>query len=275
MPRGEPDYGGFRNGVPYVRFGEGTRELVLLYDGPGNELPTGSALSMLRKAMGMLTSLYRINVVTRKPGLTEGYTTRDMSNDFAEMIQEHFSGKVDVVIGMSYGGLIAQHFAADHPNLFNHIVLAMTGLRVSAEGLALDEKYAELLSRGKSGAAYTEIMDAPYPPGIRKSIRDSSLWLASRSMKKPKRESFALDILIEVKAEKEHDPTGSLPKIKMPVLVISGDRDYYFPVELVREMERFMPNSIVRIYAGRGRDALEDSKFAGDVIEFVTGKLKP
>jgi len=275
MPRGEPDYGGFRNGVPYVRFGEGTRELVLLYDGPGNELPTGSALSMLRKAMGMLTSLYRINVVTRKPGLTEGYTTRDMSNDFAEMIREYFSGKVDVVIGMSYGGLIAQHFAADHPNLFNHIVLAMTGLRVSAEGLALDEKYAELLSQGKSGAAYAEIMNASYPPGIKKSIHDSSFWLASRSMKKPKRESFASDILIEVKAEKEHDPTGSLPKIKMPVLVISGDRDYYFPVELVREMERFMPNSIVRIYAGRGRDALEDSKFAGDVIEFVTGKLRP
>jgi pimeloyl-ACP methyl ester carboxylesterase len=275
MARGEPDYGGFRNGIPYVRFGEGTRELVLFYDGPGNELPTGSVLNMIRKAMGLLTSLYRVNIVSRKPGLTEGYTTRDMSNDYAEMIEEHFSGKVDLVIGMSYGGLIAQHFAADHPNLFNHIVLAMTALRVSAEGIALDEKYGELLSEGKSGAAYKEILNAPYPPAIKKSIHDSSLWLASRSVKIPKRESFASDILIEVKAEKEHDPTGSLHKIKMPVLVVSGDRDYYFPVELVREMEHLVPNSIVRIYAGRGRDALEDSKFAGDVIEFVSGKLRP
>jgi len=275
MARDEPEYGGFRNGIPYVRFGEGTRELVLFYDGPGNELPTGSALNTLRKAMGLLTRFYRISVVTRKPGLTEGYTTRDMSNDYAEMIREHFSAKVDAIIGMSYGGLIAQHFAADHPNLFNHIVLTMTGLRVSAEGLALDEKYAELLSHGKSGAAYKAIESAPYPPGIKKSIHDSPLWLASRSVKIPKRESFASDILIEVKAEKEHDPTMSLPKITMPVLVISGDRDYYFPVELVREMERFIPNSVARIYAGRGRNALEDSKFAGDVIQFVTERLSP
>jgi pimeloyl-ACP methyl ester carboxylesterase len=269
----KPVYGEFKNGIPYVRFGEGERDLVVFSGGPGNEPPRGYALSMLKKGMGFLCDYYRIHLVTRKWGLKEGYTTRDMSNDYAEMIEAEFSGRVELVIGLSYGGMIAQHFAADHPQLFDHIVIAMAAHRVSKEGMLLDERFADLLSRGKYGAAYKTLASVLYPPGIRRSVMGSMMWLFGRSMKKPLRAAFRSDVLIEVRAEKEHDSRESLPKIAVPVLVICGDRDYYFPIELVREMERQIPKAMVRVYPGRGHDAFEDRRFANDVFDFVEGRL--
>jgi len=39
-------------------------------------------------------------------------------------------------------------------------------------------------------------------------------------------------------------------------------------------MEHLESNRIVRTYAGRGRDALEDNMLAEDIIDFVGGKVK-
>ncbi len=241
-------YGVFRNEIPYASFGEGEGNLLLFFEGPGNEIPRGPALSKLKKGLGLLTNYYRVYLVTRKSGLREGYSTRDMSDDYAEMIEEHFSGRVNVVIGMSYGGMIAQHFAADHPDMFGHIVLAMTAHQVSAEGIEFDKKSAELFGKAS--------------------------WLFGHSVKRPQRESFTSDLLIEVRAEMEHDSRESLSRIRIPVLIICGDRDYHFPLEYVREMERLIPKSIVRIYPGRAHDILEDKRFSVDVFDFIEGRLK-
>jgi pimeloyl-ACP methyl ester carboxylesterase len=275
MVKDEPLYGGFRNGIPFVQFGLGTQDLLLFFTGPGNEPPRGTALDMVRKSLGILTSLYRIHVVTRKSDLSEGYTTRDMSNDYAEMIEESFNGKVDLVIGLAYGGLIAQHFAADHSDLFDHIVIAMTAHKLSPEGIELHEEFADLLSRGKYGDAYKALSNGVYGPGTKRTGAGSSSWDPGSPMPKSKRESFASDVLIEANAEKEHNSTQSLPRIKVPVLIISGDRDFYFPIDYVREMERMIPQSIVRVYSGRGHDAFGDKRFPDDVVFFAGGRLKP
>jgi len=241
-------HGVFRNGIPFASFGEGEGNLLLFFEGPGNEIPRGPVLNKLKRGLGLLTNYYRVYLMTRKSGLTEGYSTRDMSRDYAEMIEEHFSGRVDVVIGMSYGGLIAQHFAADHPDMFNHIVLAMTAHRLSAEGIEFDKK---------SAAAFGKVS-----------------WLFGRSVKRPQRESFASDLQIEVRAEMEHDSRESLSRIRVPVLIISGDRDYRFPLEYVRDMERLIRKSIVRIYPGRAHNVLEDRRFSVDVFDFTEGRLE-
>jgi len=65
---------------------------------------------------GSLKDDYTVYVVLRKPGLPHGYTLKDMADDYAAMIREEFGGPIDV-IGVSTGGSIVQHFAADHPDL--------------------------------------------------------------------------------------------------------------------------------------------------------------
>lgn len=106
------------NGITYIRFGKGKKNLLLFSGGP-SEIFSKMFLTPIMQRLEPLVEDYTIYIVHRKSGLLQNYTTKDMANDYAEMITNEFDGKVDVIIGNSYGGLIAQHFAADHAELFD------------------------------------------------------------------------------------------------------------------------------------------------------------
>ena len=119
-----PTYGITSNNIPYARFGHGEKTLLLWSGGPGNNIPRGIAFDRLSHGLTSLLDEYTITLLTRKSGLRKGYTTRDMSDDYAELIRTEFDGHVDLIIGISYGGIIVGHFAADHPEMFDHIVMS-------------------------------------------------------------------------------------------------------------------------------------------------------
>ena len=269
MVKVKPIYGTFRNGIPYVYFGRGKKKLLMFYGGPGNELPTGFVFNMFGKELEPFAENYTIYIVSRKSGLHEGYTTKDMSNDYAELIRTEFGGKVNLVIGISYGGMIAQHFAADYPDLFDHIVIAMAAHRISEEGKELDYKFAEFLSKGKTSSAYKTIVTALYPKGLKRTVFKWFFWMVGVFTKGSKSETFSRDVMIEAKAEMEHDSTESLSRIKLPVLIICGGRDYYFPIEYVKEMSKLITTCTVKIYPNEGHNALETESFAKDVMDFI------
>lgn len=269
MTKIKPEYGIFKNSIPYARFGKGDKILLLLSGGPGNEVPKGFILNSMVKGLNPFVEEYTIYVVTRKSGLHEDYTTKDMSNDYAEMIQDEFGGKVDLIIGMSFGGVIAQHFAADHADLFNHIVIAMAAHKISEEGKQIDLKFAEFLSEGNLKSAYVTIADALYPPGIKRTFLKGVLGLAGSFAHKPESKTFSQDVLIEAKAEVEHDSIDSLKKISVPVLILCGDKDFYFPSEYVKEMDNLISNSTLKFYENKGHAIIGDARFAKDILEFI------
>ena len=269
MAKIKPVYGIFKNSIPYARFGEGDKILLLLSGGPGNEVSKGFIFNIMVKGLNPFVEEYTIYVVTRKSGLHEGYTTKGMSNDYAEMIKDEFGGKVDLIIGMSYGGVIAQHFAADHADLFKHIVIAMAAHKMSEEGKQIDIKFAELLSEGNVKSAYVTIADALYPPGSKRSFLKGLLWLAGSFAHKPESKTFSQDVLIEAKAEVEHDSIESLKKISVPVLILCGDKDFYFPSEYIKEMDSLISNSTLKFYENKGHEIIGDARFAKDILEFI------
>lgn len=212
---------------------------------------------------------YRIYVVTRKSGLHEGYTTKDMSNDYAEMIKDEFGWKVDLIIGMSYGAMIAQHFAADHADLFNHIVIAMGAHKISEEGKQIDLKFAEFLSKGNVNSAYVTIADALYPAGFKRKVLKGLFWLVGSFAHKPEGNTFSQDVLIEAQAEVDHDSIDILKKITVPVLLLCGDKDFYFPSEYVKEMDSLISNSTLKFYENKGHEIIGDPRFSKDILEFI------
>ena len=115
-----PSAGYFRSGLPYNRLGHGPRPLVV-FQGlvPIENKPQP------RMALGMYKFLeddYTVYSVLRKRGMPRGYTLQDMAADYAVMIRDEFGGPLDV-IGISTGGSIVQHFAADHPDLVRRLVI--------------------------------------------------------------------------------------------------------------------------------------------------------
>jgi pimeloyl-ACP methyl ester carboxylesterase len=262
-------YGTFKNGIPYLRFGSGPKTLLFLAGGPGNLVPTGVGASGFTRGMRAFCEEYTIYLVTRKSGLRPGYTTRDMSDDYAALIRDEFGGHVEVVMGVSYGGLIAQHFAADHPALFDHLVIAVAAHRISEAARRMDYRYAELINQGKDREAMALRAEAAFPNGVLKHVMRAVLWMLGKPLLGPIGDTFRKDVLIEAEAEMTHDSTGSLKRIKAPVLIVGGDDDFAFALSDLKEMAGLIETSTLKVYPAGHMTAFLNKRFVQDVRAFT------
>ena len=96
------------NNLPYMKMGDSPR-IFVVFEGLNfnHKPPAGMALRMNSMMFKVIAQDYTVYMVGRKPGLPEGYTMRDMSNDYAEMIRHDIGSIVDIS-GVSTGGPIAQ-----------------------------------------------------------------------------------------------------------------------------------------------------------------------
>ena len=269
MAKTKLTYDKFKNGVPYLRFGMGAKTLLFLIGGPGNTLPIGNATSGFTRGMQAFEENYTIYLVSRKSGLPDGYTTRNMSDDYAELIRNDFGGFVDLMIGFSFGGLIMQHFAADHPELCAHLVIGGAAHKISKEAKNIDYQYADLISQGKDREAMAQRAEAIFPKGILKHLLSAILWVFGKSLLGPVSDTFRKDVVIEAKAELTHDAVDSLKRIKIPVLIVCGKDDFAFPLSDVKEMAGMMANATLKVYERGHSTVFLDKQFVTDVNEFT------
>jgi pimeloyl-ACP methyl ester carboxylesterase len=257
--------GVFNNGIQYVRFGEGDKTLIVFSGGPGNTLPSGFMLRIFGQFKHISKS-YVVYMLGRKPEMPEGYTTRDMSEDYATVIQDEFDGGPVDVMGMSYGGLIAQHLAADHPGLIRRLVIAMSCYRFSDEGNEVDMKSAQLMSEGKKRAALKALYPILEGGRIQKAFLKFFMgYIGPLLWSAPECPS---DLLVEGKAEMAHNTKTRLAEINVPTLVIGGDKDYYCPVERLRETADGIADAKLVLYEGRGHMTI-GKEFDEDVLAFL------
>ena len=256
-----------KNGLPYFRMGSGQRVIVIFAGGPDFEHkpPSGFQLRMASSSYKELAKEYTIYHVSRRGGLPAGYSTRNMSDDYAVMIKEELAWPVDI-IGFSSGGTIAHHFAVDHPDLIRHLVLAETGYRLSEEGKEWTRHMGDLARQGKWRKAGVFMVTTIYPKGLKKYFFMLFMWLFGKSMFGV---SDPSDGLVEVEAEVNHDFTfEQLAEIKVPTLVIGGEEDKFY---LNRETAEGIPNAKLILYKGFGHNAFDDNKlqFQADILSFL------
>ena len=268
MPGTKLVRGLFANGIPYLKFGTGPKTMLFFAGGPGNIVLSGLGASGFVRAMGAFTGEYTIVLVTRKSGLPEGYTTKDMSEDYAELVRSEFRGHVDLVMGASYGGLIAQYFAADHPELFDRLVIVMSGPVVSEDAKRIDLRYAELISHRKDREAIALRADAVFTGAVRSLMR-AMLWVFGKQLLGKVDDTFRRDVVIEARAEAAHDSRDVLDRITAPTLVVGSTADFAFPMATVEEMARRIPGAQLKLYPGGHTAAFLDKRFAPDVRAFT------
>ena len=263
-------YGDFLGNISYVRWGTGKKTMLMFPGGPGNTVPGSFMIQNSYREFNPFMEEYSIYLVSRKKDQPKGYSTRDMSNDYAEVIKHDFGGHVDTIIGISMGGMIAQHFAADHPGLFDHIVIALAAHKISDIGREIDSKFAKLLSQGKNRKAVVTIVDALYPPGITSYFYKVMFWLMGGLLLGQIHEKYKDDVMVELQAELAHESRDSLSRIQVPSLIICGTADVYFPKQYVEEMASLVKGSCLKLYEGKGHmGTLEDEAFSKDIFEFI------
>ena len=216
-----------------------------------------------------LNENYTSYIVTRKPGLPDGYTMSDMSDDYARMIEEEFGGPVDV-IGVSTGGSIAQHFAADHSELTRKLIIHSSAYKLSESARSGAMRIGQLASQRQWRKAY----EAFISPMIRQRrdmqpVAGPLIWLTSLMggslFGAPEDPS---DLVITIEAEDKHDFKERLTEIKAPTLVIAGEKDPFYSEALFRATAEGIPNARLILYKDMGHPAAGE-QFQEDVLRFL------
>jgi len=264
MAKPEVETGYFENGLPYARIGSGPRNLVV-FEGLSfdHKPPSGFNLRMTRNMYKNYADDFTVYSINRKPNMPQGYSMRDMSEDYATMIKQQFNGPADIM-GISTGGPIAQHFAVDHPELVNHLVLASTGHRLLERSKELQLRVAELASKGKWRAASAALIGTVFG-GVKGFFFKIIAWLFGKRFLGSG--EFPLDGVVEIEAEDKHDFTDRLSEITVPTLVIGGENDFFYDVKSLADG---LPNSNLILYENTGHAAIMKKQFSKDVLAFLT-----
>jgi pimeloyl-ACP methyl ester carboxylesterase len=262
--------GVFRCGMPYNQFGRGPRILVIFQGLMFENKPMSGF--MLKKFGEMYRSLeddYTIYIVTRKPGLPQGYTMRDIGNDYADMIREEFGGAVDA-LGVSTGGSIVQHFAADHPESVRRLIIHSSAYVLSDAAREGQMRVAVLARQKKWRAAYAALMGVSLPKGLLRYLLKPLFAIVSlfggAFFGRPEN---PMDLVVTIEAEDKHNFEDRLAQIAAPTLVIAGDKDPFYTPELFRKTADGIPNARLILYEGMGHPA-SGKQFQSDIYTFLT-----
>ncbi len=269
MSDSKPNKGYFPCGIPFNRFGHGDRILVifqgLLFD---NKPLTGLMALIYADMYNSLLPDYTIYLVNRKSGLPDGCTMKDLSEDYAQMIKEEFGGPVNV-LGMSTGGSIAQHFAADHPELVRRLVIHSSAYTLSDFSKDAQLKTARLAEQKKWRAAFAALFGVLQPEGAARYIFKPIFFLltllGTSLFGRPKDPS---DLIKTIEAEDKHNFKDRLHEITAPVLVIAGEKDPFYTEALFRCTADGMPDAKLIICKGKGHPA-DGKQFKKELRDFL------
>jgi pimeloyl-ACP methyl ester carboxylesterase len=265
-----PTFTGFSsNRVPYARLSDKGPTLVIF---TGSELehvpPTKMTQQGFLIGLKRLTQQYTVYLMSRRLNLPRGYSAKDMSDDFAGMIRADIGTPVHIM-GMSSGGSSAMHFAVDHADLVNKLVLAMTGYRLNANGKEVATIWRDL-ALAKNWPALYQRMGVDVDEGA------TPQWLTKLMMRlfgkallgQPK---SGMDFAIVLESDMELDVADKLPRITAPTLVIGGANDPFYGADMIRQTAELIPNAELCLIEGGGHAVVKTKTkmFEDRILKFL------
>ncbi len=262
--------GTFSNGMVYATWGDGPRTALFIPGGPGSAIPPGVLLALFgRRFQPYRAAGFTVWIVTRRRHMPAGHTVADMADDYAEAIADGLGGRVDLVVGESYGGMVAQYLAALHPDRVARIAIVASGAEVTDWGKTVDNTMARGFATRDATAAGSAVVDTLLPRQRYRWLRRPLSAVMGRLMLLGYRVP-PQDVLTEAGAEEAFDSRAVLPRIQRPVLLICGDRDRFVSRDVVEETARLIPHCVLRWYAGRGHvRTIASRQVPADVLAFV------
>ena len=166
------------------------------------------------------------------------FTTPDLAADALGLLDALEIERAHVV-GISMGGMIAQHMALEHPERIDTLTLGATycggpeGTLMSAEDLQL---LGEAMASGDRERVYRAMWEINLSPGFR---ADDSRFEAFKEMATTL--PAPREVIIEqMRACAAHDTSARLAEIETPTLVIHGVEDRLLGVNNGREVAALM-----------------------------------
>lgn len=255
---------------PYHRFGRGDTPLLVIPGISDSLQSSGTGVPSALFEYGYFRAYreYDVWVVGRPPDLAGEATTRTMADDYAALLDR--LGEAHV-LGISMGGLIAQHLAAEHPGLVRRLVLGVAAARVGPEGRETLERWAGWGGKHRFRDVYLDAVEVMYT-GYRRTLYPPIVGLVSRFLPEP---AAPDDFVVSCAACRDHDGAEALPAIEAPTLVIGGSHDHFFPEAFIRETARGIDGAKLALFGGTGHAAYEERRGDWDATAtaFLAGEL--
>ncbi|GAC1308030.1 MAG: alpha/beta hydrolase [Acidimicrobiales bacterium] len=171
------------------------------------------------------------------------------------------------VLGVSFGGMVAQELAIRHPGRVDRLVLACT----SSGGAGA----ASYPLHDLAGLAEEERADKTMALS---DTRWSTGWVAANAGRAAKiRDSFrrpppSPGALRQLEARRHHDTWDRLPAICAPTLVCAGRYDGIAPVANSEAIVNRIPGSQLRVFEGGHLFLAQDAQAFGAITEFLVAQ---
>jgi len=252
--------------INYQIIGSGPR--VLFFNGSGGSIE-GSQLLINAFAKTCQVLAHDQRGLGKTSVLDGPYSMSDYAQDAAALL-DHVGWQTTNVIGLSFGGMVAQEFAVTFPDRVDRLVLMCT----SAGGIAGSSyplhKLAQLptFERNKALRLLTDtrftdewLTEHPEDAEIMRFQED-----------RPDTQKTKLQILgehLQLEARMVHDVADRLHLISSPTLITAGRFDGIAPLANSQAIAERIPNSTLNVYEGGHPFLSQDRQAMRDIRAFL------
>lgn len=244
--------------VPRVTLGAPHGRPVLLLPGLTDGLTPITdprARALLADPPPDLLEGHRVHVVSHRFPTTPGLTTRALAIDAARLL-ERIADRPAIVVGHSMGAMVAQHLAADRPDLVDRLVLSCTVGRADDGFREVLARWAVLVRAGHWRAFFGDAIDRSYTGSdrLRRRVAQRVLPLVEPSPELRARH------LVLTEACATHDALERLRSVTTPALVLAGARDEVTGPHHAVELGDALPNAVVEVWRGLAHGLPEQAR---------------
>ena len=258
--------------INYEVSGSGPR--VLFFNGSGATLKsTALLIGALAKTCTVLAHDQRGLGETSIP---EGpYTMAQYAHDGAALL-DHVGWDTCAVVGISFGGMVAQEFAVSYPQRVEKLVLLCTSAGGDA-GASYPLHELGALPAEERAARITTLTDTRFTPEWLATHPDDAAMVAMRNDQAavPKSKDTIKGEMLQLGARIGHDVSDRLHHVSAPVFVTAGRFDGIAPVSNSEEIVKRLPNATLSIYEGGHIFTAQDRQAIVDIRTFLTTGQRP
>jgi 3-oxoadipate enol-lactonase len=251
----------------------GTGDPVLFINGTGGDLRLISPLHA-HPLSRRFDALYYDQRGLGQTSIPDGpYSMQQYGDDAARLIEQIGWTRCHVV-GVSFGGMVAQELAVRHPHLVDRLVLCCTSSGGDG-GSSSDLLQLEDLPRDEALAKRVAVFDnrndtttEPWTiaPGMELPVQ------LMRSAPAPSPEA-ARGARLQLEARAFHDTWDRLPAFDRPTLVIGGRFDGQAPPANLERLADRLPNAVLHLCDGGHLFLLQDQSAWPTIVAFLRGAL--
>ncbi|HEY1740479.1 MAG TPA: alpha/beta hydrolase [Acidimicrobiia bacterium] len=259
----------FVNGIDVYFERDGSGRPLLFLNGSGSTLE-GSKLLIdpFRARCDVLAHDQRgLGRTTIPPGQ---YTMADYAADAAALL-DHVGWGTCAVVGVSFGGMVAQELAVTWPERIERLALVCTSPG-GPDSASYPLHTLAGLDEAERGALAIRLLDTRFTPewqATHDSDRMLAQFMAERSTPAPDSDA-ARGAREQLQARAAHDVCDRLHRITCPTYVAAGRYDGIAPLANAEAIVARVPSATLHVYEGGHAFFAQDPAAIPDVIDFLT-----